>query len=243
MVRNQAVKLRNELKTSHPDGIKLAAKITTVYSYEKPIVKLAELDREQQASPDAYGAMPGMRIRVMPVIGTQPALFGMAAAAVVLATVAGRPFKPRRSEPMSVAYARKLCDRLKQREAKLYGNRPKEAGYTPVADVAELLYTVEELWHSKSAYSNVRKEGGQPFVCVRFDRSKPALPYNLLFVTQDEAAAHEAETAETGTLPWALIQRAEDGEGVARPSHKRMPTPERLEAVRAKLAQEEALWI
>jgi hypothetical protein len=38
--------------------------------------------------------MPNFRIRTIPVLGTTPALFGMAAAAHVLCALAGQPFTP-----------------------------------------------------------------------------------------------------------------------------------------------------
>lgn len=74
-----ALRLRSELR-----GFKLNPTVKVVYSHEKPVVKLAALDKAQEAEPSAFGAIPGMRIRVMPVLGTTPAIFGMVAASEVL---------------------------------------------------------------------------------------------------------------------------------------------------------------
>eukprot|EP00041_Stephanoeca_diplocostata_P017865 m.368427 g.368427 ORF g.368427 m.368427 type:complete len:435 (-) comp20842_c1_seq37:639-1943(-) len=68
--------------------------VRVVYSYEKPTCKLAALEDDQIQNPDGFGAMPNMRIRVVPVLGTQPAMFGQAAAAHVLTTLGRKPFRP-----------------------------------------------------------------------------------------------------------------------------------------------------
>lgn len=91
-----------------------------VYSYEAPQAKLAELSEEQVADPDAYGALPNFRLRVLPVLGTMPAIIGMAAASFVLCELANKKFVPRKVEPVSQAFAHKLQNRLVRHEAKVF---------------------------------------------------------------------------------------------------------------------------
>ena len=44
----------------------------------------------------------------------------------------------RKVEPLSATFAKKLADRLRQRERQEYSNDVRNAGYTPVADTAEV---------------------------------------------------------------------------------------------------------
>lgn len=88
---------------------------------------------------------------------------------------------------------------------------------------------------------------------VRFDRSKPALPYNLVLCTREEAAAHDTATAITGSVHPLLLPRKEGSGGNAdggdggmvsmMTGGKHEATLEQLLAVQAKLAHEESIWI
>jgi hypothetical protein len=66
--------------------------------------------------------VPNFRVRTIPVLGTTPAVFGMAAAAHILCELAAAPFQ---SEPIikltSLQYDRALS-RLQQREEEVFGN-------------------------------------------------------------------------------------------------------------------------
>ena len=66
--------------------------------------------------------IPTFRVRTLPVLGTTPALFGLAAAAHVLCALAGQPFSP---EPvfrlLEGQYTTQLA-RLAEREDLVFGN-------------------------------------------------------------------------------------------------------------------------
>ena len=64
--------------------------VMTVYSVEKPVCNLLPLDAEQSANPAEFGAVENFRLRVMPVLGTSPAVFGQAMASYVLCSLGGR---------------------------------------------------------------------------------------------------------------------------------------------------------
>lgn len=55
-------------------GVKGRFKV--VYSSEKTERKLMELEDFQKENPDNFRALPNMRLRIIPVLGTMPALFG-----------------------------------------------------------------------------------------------------------------------------------------------------------------------
>lgn len=63
--------------------------VMSVFSIEKPTVDLLPLDDEQAAAPQQFGAVDYFRIRVMPVLGTSPSIFGQAMASFVLCSLAG----------------------------------------------------------------------------------------------------------------------------------------------------------
>eukprot|EP00041_Stephanoeca_diplocostata_P017862 m.368314 g.368314 ORF g.368314 m.368314 type:complete len:176 (-) comp20842_c1_seq28:558-1085(-) len=100
--------------------------------------------------PTVLHRRPNMRIRVVPVLGTQPAMFGQAAAAHVLTTLGRKPFRPHTVEPVSRSFSAKQCDRLKTREKRIFHNAPAPttpgssdaAPYTPVADCNEAAYVI-----------------------------------------------------------------------------------------------------
>lgn len=67
--------------------------------------------------------MPNFRVRTIPVLGTSPAIFGMAAAAHILCQIAGAPIE---GEPViqltAQQYDRALL-RLQQREEEVFHNK------------------------------------------------------------------------------------------------------------------------
>lgn len=61
----------------------------TVFSVEKPVKELLPLSDEQHANPEKFGAVENMRLRVIPVLGTSPAIFGQTMASYVLTQLGG----------------------------------------------------------------------------------------------------------------------------------------------------------
>ncbi|RYH06295.1 tRNA threonylcarbamoyladenosine dehydratase [archaeon] len=64
--------------------------VLSVFSIEKPICNLLPLDEEQRANPQDFGTVDYLRLRIMPVLGTSPAIFGQALASYILCSLAGR---------------------------------------------------------------------------------------------------------------------------------------------------------
>jgi tRNA A37 threonylcarbamoyladenosine dehydratase len=62
--------------------------VEVVYSCEEPKASLLALNQSQSENPEEYGQLANMRLRIMPVLGTSPALFGIALAARVLTRIA-----------------------------------------------------------------------------------------------------------------------------------------------------------
>ncbi|KAJ3077842.1 hypothetical protein HK102_004925, partial [Quaeritorhiza haematococci] len=69
--------------------------VTVVYSTEKPgKVGLLPLDEEKADAADQYATLPNFRARILPVLGTIPAIFGCALASYVLTELAGFETRP-----------------------------------------------------------------------------------------------------------------------------------------------------
>jgi tRNA threonylcarbamoyladenosine dehydratase len=85
-----ATKLRQYLKnmsTENENEISFLDRmqdLAVVYSSEQTVVKLADFEPEQAQDPASYGNVPGMRVRIVPVLGTMPAIFGYTMAAYAL---------------------------------------------------------------------------------------------------------------------------------------------------------------
>ncbi len=61
----------------------------SIFSIEKSNVQLLPLDDDQMNDPKEYGILDSFRIRIMPVLGTSPSIFGQAMASYVLCDLAG----------------------------------------------------------------------------------------------------------------------------------------------------------
>ena len=67
----------------------LTDNVMSIFSIEKPIVDLLPLQEEQITNPSDYGTIDYFRIRIMPVLGTSPSIFGQAMASYILCQLAG----------------------------------------------------------------------------------------------------------------------------------------------------------
>jgi tRNA A37 threonylcarbamoyladenosine dehydratase len=105
--------------------------IPVVYSTEVPgEVALLPLPDEEFAKGKVkdLSAFDDFRVRVLPVLGPLPAIFGLHAATYVLCELSGKPIE----NPLPVKNRRKLYERLLRdlivREARIAGD-PERAGY------------------------------------------------------------------------------------------------------------------
>ena len=64
----------------------------------------------------ALQVVPNFRVRTIPVLGTTPAIFGMAAASYILCQLAGAPFQGEPIFSLGAAMAQRQLDRLQERE-------------------------------------------------------------------------------------------------------------------------------
>lgn len=70
------------------------------------------LNEVQEENPHAFKVFDNYRIRIVPVLGTMPAIIGMAIASYVLCEIAGEPFKPFETDYVKSTAISKLFNEL-----------------------------------------------------------------------------------------------------------------------------------
>mmetsp|Transcript_8943 Transcript_8943/g.21842 ORF Transcript_8943/g.21842 Transcript_8943/m.21842 type:complete len:477 (-) Transcript_8943:409-1839(-) len=166
-----------------------ANKLTIVYSSEKTVAKLADLTDEQKEEADKtqFGAVDGMRIRVLPVLGPMPAIMGQSLAAIALCELGQKPIRnPLAGERVGRNVRHKVYQQFQTREQKLAKGSLAvfdPLGYTgPIqidSDDVEYLYGI---WRNKCAITGAKI--GAVLGLVRWDLSRPATSNNLVLVSR-----------------------------------------------------------
>ena len=208
----RAVRLR--LRRDH--GV--AEGVTVLLSSERPRCGLV-FGGAADAPPAEYQTVPGFRVRTVPVLGTTPAAFGMAAAAHALCALAGTPLAaaPHFRVPER-AFATQR-DRLEARELARWeasggggassasGESVERASFALGVDAAEVEVLVRELWRGASARAGARPpteaalaRGLGELALTRWDPARPGAVDNLVLLTRAEADAHDAEASAAGGL-------------------------------------------
>ncbi|KAJ1549906.1 hypothetical protein HK096_009787, partial [Nowakowskiella sp. JEL0078] len=156
--------------------------ITVVYSTEKPgEVKLLPLAEEKAEEAGEFAVLPNFRVRILPVLGTIPALFGCAIASYVITELAQFKVKPLAVQARDAMYMRIHRD-LSQRELNVFKSRV----HIPL-NIRDIGYIVEEIWFGKSALSGTFDK----CVLTRWDITKPADFGNLICLSKSEAQIHD----------------------------------------------------
>lgn len=96
-----------------------AENVLSVFSIEKQVVNLLPLDEEQKNAPQDFGVVDYLRLRVMPVLGTSPSIFGQALASYILCHLGGKPYEPEGCERMSKNLKHKLRQVFRNNEVSL----------------------------------------------------------------------------------------------------------------------------
>ncbi|ORX71457.1 hypothetical protein DL89DRAFT_266480 [Linderina pennispora] len=146
-------------------GVESGVKV--IYSTEKP----GKVGLEQ---PGDFSVLPDFRVRIVPVLGTMPAMFGIAMGTHILTELAGFPTDPLAIKGRNALYAR-LHRELGNREHQLWMS-PDDVGYI-----------LEEIWRGKSAISGSTDK----LALVRWKRDLPMTTHNCIVMTKKEADEHE----------------------------------------------------
>jgi len=121
-----ASKIRQRLKQTMKDSdnktyLDDMEQLTILFSSEKTVVKLAEFTEEQkEQGVHQFGAVDGMRIRLIPVLGTMPAIMGQSLAGICVTVLAGQPVQAVTCEKVGKNTRNKIYQKFAQREQVLF---------------------------------------------------------------------------------------------------------------------------
>lgn len=150
--------------------------VEVIYSIEKPSVGLVPLDESKAMEATEFAPLPDFRVRILPVLGCLPALFGNALAARVITQIAG--FK---TEPFAVKSRKSMYVKIfsEIREA------VKDLGQVLHISQSDVAFIVEEVWNGRSILS-----GDFTVTLVPWKEKLGYEMGNLVCMTKREADAH-----------------------------------------------------
>lgn len=168
--------------------------IPVVFSAEKPDPRKAKLLPLEEAEiekgdVDQLAAIKNFRVRILPVLGTMPGMFGLALSTHIITTVAGYP-----TEYVEGKNRIKFYDGILQ---SLAGQQAR-IGYldqrTPVA-MKDVPYIVEEVFRGKSVISNYSTR----LTLSRWRHDQELSFQNIVVMTKDEQRSHEEQVLKNKT--------------------------------------------
>ncbi|KAJ4294123.1 hypothetical protein N0V90_007813 [Kalmusia sp. IMI 367209] len=190
--------------------------IPVVFSTEKPgpgKAQLLPLSEEEFAKGDVgeLGVLPDFRVRILPVLGTMPAIFGLAVANHVILEITGYPHDYLPSKARDSMYDG-ILGALQGSEARI----AKDFGFNseglkiPITK-DDVGYLVEEVYHGRSIISGLStrlalirwQKPQEGFIDDRTPGQKNSLlrMNKLVCVTKEEAAKHEKEVLKGNKNP------------------------------------------
>lgn len=173
--------------------------IPVVFSAEKPSPEKASLlplseSAKEEGAVDQLAVLQDFRVRILPVLGPLPAIFGLTIATHILTITAGYPGV---TDPLQGGYSlagkrrNKLYDSALQSLAGQLARLRWKNQRVPI-DMNDVGYLIEEVFRGKSSIS------GEPTkLCISL-WYPPAVPEvvdfnNLIVLTKDEQRIHEKE--------------------------------------------------
>lgn len=182
--------------------------IPVVFSTEKPGPGKAELlplsDEEfAKGNVGELGVLADFRVRILPVLGTMPAIFGLAVANHVILEITGYPHEYLPSKSRDKMYDG-ILGTLQGAEERLARHIGFDAqGLKIPITQDDVGYLVEEVYHGRSIISGLStrlclirwKKPSEDFIDKRTPKQKNSLLQmnELVCMTKEEAARHEKE--------------------------------------------------
>ena len=176
--------------------VRAGADGSVVYSTEVPgQVKLLPLDEAefQRGAVKELQAFDDFRVRILPVLGPLPAIFGLHIATAIMLDLAGQPL----TDALAIKGRKKtyasLRANLSEREARLKGLKEQEVIPLSVDDIG---FIFEDLYSGKSSfppYGMIAK----PQIC-RWDPKRPLTEDNVVVLSPGDAKLHESECLKSG---------------------------------------------
>lgn len=167
-----------------------------VYSTEVPgDVKLLPLPEEefQKGSVKELGAFDDFRVRILPVLGPLPAVFGLNAATYIILDLAGKPL----TDASEIKNRRKLYQSmersLSEREARVdtaLGKNTTGLQDTIAVNFEDIAFVFEDVNSGRTTFDGVIVN--KP-ATVHWDRDLPLTADNLVIMANKDAIKHEKQ--------------------------------------------------
>ncbi|CAI7787442.1 unnamed protein product [Closterium sp. NIES-53] len=129
-----------------------AAAVEAVFSLDRPKAKLLPV-ADDSLQPADLQVVPGFRVRVIPVLGTIPAMFGLALATRVVTSLAGMDVGFEPVLRLSADHYSLLHQRLVEREEMLFGSAQEVE-----VDMDDVMFVVREVWRGRSVWQHLREK-------------------------------------------------------------------------------------
>ena len=160
--------------------------IPVVFSAEKPDPKKAKLlplpDEEyERGKVDELSALKDFRVRILPVLGTMPSLFGLTITTWILSNISDKPL-----EPVEGKNRIKVYDGIYQSLAGQMSRVGIPSQRIPLA-LKDVSYLVEEVFKGKSPISGISTR----LTLTKWDPSKPISLQNVVVLIKNEQKVHE----------------------------------------------------
>ncbi|GCF00438.1 tRNA threonylcarbamoyladenosine dehydratase [Zygosaccharomyces mellis] len=167
--------------------------IPVVFSAEKPDPRKAKLlplpDEEyEKGSVGELSALKDFRVRILPVLGTMPGIFGLTIATWILTKVSGYPM-----DPIEGKNRIKVYDGIYQSLAGQMTRIGMPDQRVPIS-VFEISYILEEVFRGKSPVSGYSSR----LTLSKWDPSKPVSLQNVIILTKEEQKEHERRVLNGG---------------------------------------------
>ena len=193
--------------------------LTILYNSQKTVAKLADFTEDQkQQGVHQFGAVDGMRIRVIPVLGTMPAIMGQSLAALCLTELGGKPFHPVPAERVGKNVRNRLWQHASRREAGIVkqvlerkgleklpypdgvvvdlsdtSTAPHRVWIGPIQIDQDDIEYLMEVWRNRCAVTDNKL--GTVMHLVRWDLSKPSTCNNMVMVCNHALKQYDDESS------------------------------------------------
>ena len=178
----------------------LPEQVMSVFSVEQPMVNLLPLEEEQKNSPQDFGVVDYLRLRVIPVLGTSPSIFGQAMASYVLCSMAGKMYVPEGCERLSKNVKHKMRQVLESSEMRRFHTARDDLDL----DDDDIEFIVQQVWHTRCAATGRKIGGHAPMVLTRWDAGKAPTPHNL--VLMQRTLAQQLEEGGQGSFAPEVVE-------------------------------------
>lgn len=219
-IRQTLKRLRNGPNDAFLDDREALA---IVYSSEKPVVKLADLTQEQiDEGPETFGAVDNMRVRILPVLGTMPAVMGQTLAAYALCEVGKKPFEPVPAERLSKQVRHKYYQHFRNREEAIGKKYLKDVKWAslesgvvidgvwvgPLGIESEDVDYLLEIWRYRCVLTGDKL--GKTLLFARWDESEPSTADNIILVSAAGLKQYLDKPGGRDEIPLDVRKRVED---------------------------------